>query len=237
MQITSLHRYFSILARHLIQSIGVRGREHDWFHEYLQGRRQRVMIGSAVSTWLTLPHVDYCSVVWDQLTMDLEWKMETIQNVGMRIILNAPRMATRTEMRQKLGWCTLGQRRKLQSLKLAHKCLHNVGPTYLHHKFRYMSDVSGICTRGLHSGKLYIPEQTQNRILSKILWILNWKVVELSPFQYQSSMHVDVFCIHFKYVYMALLFLFVASLLPFIFRCTYAGLTWKSAVEAEVTTC
>ena len=58
-----------------------------------------------------------------------------------------------TEMRQKLEWCTLAQRRKLQSLKLTHKCLHNVGPTYLHHKFRY---VSGICTRGSHSGKLYL---------------------------------------------------------------------------------
>ena len=37
-----------------------------------------------------LPHVDYCSDVWDQLTKDLERKVETIQNVGMRIILNAP---------------------------------------------------------------------------------------------------------------------------------------------------
>ena len=42
---------------------------------------------------LILPHVDYCSVVWDQLTRELEHKVETIQNVGMRIILNA-RMAT-----------------------------------------------------------------------------------------------------------------------------------------------
>ena len=50
----------------------------------------------------------------------------------------------------------VAQRRKLHSLKLAHKCLHNVGPTYLHHKFRYTSDVSGICTRGSHSGKLYL---------------------------------------------------------------------------------
>ena len=52
--------------------------------------------------------------------MDDGWcKVETIQNVGMRIILNAPRMATGTEMRQK---CTLAQQRKLHSLKLAHKC-------------------------------------------------------------------------------------------------------------------
>ena len=40
---------------------------------------------------LILPHVDYCSVVWDQLTKDLERKVETIKNVGIRMILNAPR--------------------------------------------------------------------------------------------------------------------------------------------------
>ena len=44
-------------------------------------------------------------------------------------------------------------------------------------------------------------------------------------------MHVDIFCIYFEYLYMSL-FLFVTSLLY-----AYAGLTWKSAIEAEVTTC
>ena len=53
---------------------------------------------------LILPHVDYCSVVWDQLTRDLKRKVQIIQNFGVRLILNTPRMANGTEMRQKLGW-------------------------------------------------------------------------------------------------------------------------------------
>ena len=44
-------------------------------------------------------------------------------------------------------------------------------------------------------------------------------------------MHVDIFCIYFEYLYMSL-FLFVTSVFY-----AYAGLTWKSAIEAEVTTC
>ena len=39
---------------------------------------------------LIQPHTDYCSVVWHQLTLEQEKKVETIQNIGMRIILGAP---------------------------------------------------------------------------------------------------------------------------------------------------
>ena len=70
------------------------------------------------------PHTDYCSVVWHQLTLEQEKKVEMVQNIGMRIILGAPRSATGTEMRQKLQWTTLAQRRWLYALlKLAHKCI------------------------------------------------------------------------------------------------------------------
>ena len=44
------------LLQKLELNFGVRGHEHNWFREYLQGRQQRVMIGSVVSTWLTLTH-------------------------------------------------------------------------------------------------------------------------------------------------------------------------------------
>ena len=37
---------------------------------------------------------------------------------------------------------------------MAHKCIHRVGPAYLHHKFQYISDLRQ--TRGSSSGKLRI---------------------------------------------------------------------------------
>ena len=65
---------------------------------------------------LIQPHTDYCSVVWHQLTLEQEKKVETIQNIGMRIILGAPRSATGTEMRENLQWTTLAQRKRLSAL-------------------------------------------------------------------------------------------------------------------------
>ena len=105
---------------------------------------------------LIQPHTDYCSVVWHQLTLEQEKKVETIQNIGMRIILGAPRSETGTEMREKLQWITLAQRRRLFALKLAYKCIHRMGPVYLHNKFQSISSLTDRQTRGSSSGKLYL---------------------------------------------------------------------------------
>ena len=74
----------------------------------------------------------------------------------MRIILGAPRSATGTEMRQKLQWITLAQRRRLYTLKLAHNCIFRVGPAYLHNKFQSIPSLTERQTRGSSSGKLYL---------------------------------------------------------------------------------
>ena len=50
--------------------------------------------------------------------------MEPIQNAGMGIILEAPRTVTGTEMRQKLDWTTLAQRRKIHTLKAVNLQVH-----------------------------------------------------------------------------------------------------------------
>ena len=39
---------------------------------------------------LVLPHLDYCSVVWQECIKDLRMKIERVQNYGMRIILSQP---------------------------------------------------------------------------------------------------------------------------------------------------
>ena len=74
----------------------------------------------------------------------------------MRIIIGAPRSATGTEMRQKLQWITLAQRRRLYTLKLAHNCIFRVGPAYLHNKFQSIPSLTERQTRGSSSGKLYL---------------------------------------------------------------------------------
>ena len=70
---------------------------------------------------LVQSHVDYCCVVWNHCSKHLQTKVETIQNRGMRNILNFPCSTTGTELREKLGWTTLSQRRNLLTLKTGHK--------------------------------------------------------------------------------------------------------------------
>ena len=49
---------------------------------------------------LVQPHVYYCCVVWDLCSKHLQTKVETIQNRGMRYILNSPWSTTGTELRE-----------------------------------------------------------------------------------------------------------------------------------------
>lgn len=100
------------------------------------------------------PHTDYCSVVWDQLSVELRNKVEVIQNVGMRIILGAPRTETGTSLRQKLKWTTLAQRRKLHALTVAHKCIYGAKPKYLRGKFQLISEARERQTRASSSAKV-----------------------------------------------------------------------------------
>ena len=99
---------------------------------------------------LVQPHVDYCCVVWDHCSKHLQTKVETIQNWAMRDILNSPWSTTGTELREKLGWTTLSQRRNLLTLETIYKCIHK----NLHEKFIKQCDMGNSRTRG--ASKLYL---------------------------------------------------------------------------------
>ena len=43
-----------------------------------------------VNNALVLPHLDYCSVVWQERTKELQQKAERVQNYGMCLILSKP---------------------------------------------------------------------------------------------------------------------------------------------------
>ena len=77
----------------------------------------------------------------------------------MRIILGAQRSVTGTDMRQKLEWTTLAQRRNLHALKVAHKYVHLESSTcilYLHHNFLHVTGLRDRQTRGSSLGKVYL---------------------------------------------------------------------------------
>ena len=84
---------------------------------------------------LVLPHMDYCSVVWNSCSTNLSQTIERRQNYGMRVILDKPPRTPSAPLREQLNWRTLHQRRHTAFLCQVHRCALNQAPSYLSSKF------------------------------------------------------------------------------------------------------
>lgn len=76
---------------------------------------------------LALPNIDYCCVIGMEYGVALSG--------AMWLITSSPHLACRAELRSRLKWMTLEQRRKLFRLALVYKCLLGRAPQYLYFKF------------------------------------------------------------------------------------------------------
>ena len=82
---------------------------------------------------LVQPHLDYCSVVWQECSRELRRSLdlERVQNYGMRLILSKPPRTPSEQLRKELGWKTLEERRSRSRLYLVHKCVTGQAPASL----------------------------------------------------------------------------------------------------------
>ena len=115
-------------------------------------RRYRKVLPIALKRKLfqafVLPHVDYCAVVWQECTKELQTKVERILNYGMRLILSQPPRTPSGEMRRTLHWMPLERRRVMFWLILLHRCLNNLAPAYLTQSFHRNCSLGYARTRG-----------------------------------------------------------------------------------------
>ena len=76
-------------------------------------RRLKMLLSSRtkkqIYNALVLPHFDYCSVVWQEWSMELGKKLERVQNYGMRLILSKPPRTHSEELLEELSWRTLAR--------------------------------------------------------------------------------------------------------------------------------
>ena len=94
---------------------------------------------------LVLPHLDYCSVVWQECAKDLQQKLEQIQNYGMRLILSKPPRTPSANLTNTLKWVPLTE--ELSRLALVHRCINKQGPVYMQNVFRTNEEVGCKTTR------------------------------------------------------------------------------------------
>ena len=94
-------------------------------------RRTRVLFYNM----LVLPHLDYCSCVWHTCGVNLQMKLERIQNYAIRLVTSAKPRTSSAQLRSELSWMTLQDRREMQVVSKVHSCLHGRDPAYLCSKF------------------------------------------------------------------------------------------------------
>ena len=100
---------------------------------------------------LVQPHLDYCSVVWQECLHEMQQKLERVQKYGMRLILSQPPRTPSETLRKALGWTPLKARRELFRMVLVHRCLRKKAPHCLSSKFRTVGDIGYSRTRGCDS--------------------------------------------------------------------------------------
>ena len=113
-----------------------------------------------------VPHLDYCSVVWNTCGATLTGHVEKIQNYALRVILHKPLLTSSELLRRTLGWTTLKARRHNAMLCQVHHCCTNQAPLYLCSKFAPNSNFNYIRTRG--SNKLQLPRPLTNFFITVV---------------------------------------------------------------------
>ena len=118
-------------------------------------QEQPITMQSPLYQAFVLPHLGYCSVVWNSCGATLAKRIERVQNYALRMILQKPPLTSSESLRQTLGWTTLEMRRRNALLCQVHRCFTNQAPSYLCSKFAPNSSLHYPDTWG--STKLHLP--------------------------------------------------------------------------------
>ena len=84
---------------------------------------------------IVLPHLDYCAVVWTECSREDATKLERVQKKGMRLILDEDYECPSANMRLRLDWMTLHNRRRMLRTVCTRRSLGSMDPNYMERMF------------------------------------------------------------------------------------------------------
>ena len=105
---------------------------------------------------LIFPILDYCDVVYCDLSQECLNRLQVIQNDCIRYIYDVPKRGHVTPYYDSLKWLKIKQRHAYHILQLTHKVLYTKQPSYLYNLFTLMTSVSTRVTRS-HDLYLLVP--------------------------------------------------------------------------------
>jgi len=110
-------------------------------HIYSIGAHKRVrsfiFMHTAIKIYKGLiePHFDYCSVVWDGLSRQLNEKVQKLQNRAARVITKSSYDTNSSYLLNSLSWNNLSVTRTNQKANLMYKCVNKLAPVYFCNMF------------------------------------------------------------------------------------------------------
>ena len=108
---------------------------------------------------LILPHIDYCSTVWcNNVTKTDINKLQRLQNVGMRIILQCEFRTRTKDMLDTLRWLSVAQRLQFNTCCLFWKMVNRMTPDYLSDLICHTDSIHDHNTRSAAKKNLFISQ-------------------------------------------------------------------------------
>ena len=111
---------------------------------------------------MILPHIDYAIIVWCNCGDTHLNKLQKLQNMAMRIILNAPFRTHINDMLQTLGFMNVRDRITYSTGCMMYKVHNEMTPSYLYENFKLVNEVHNVNTRGSVNGQYYISKCNTN---------------------------------------------------------------------------
>ena len=108
---------------------------------------------------LIMPHLEYCSPVWDCLSGYLRDKLQKLQNWATRIIIKSPFDTSSDHLLSTLDWERLFLRRKKQNALMMFKSMNGLAPEYLQSLFSQRRSVYNLRDS---EGKRALPKPSTN---------------------------------------------------------------------------
>lgn len=90
-----------------------------------------VKIKKLLAAQLLFPRFDYACITFLDLTVDLQNKLDRQLSKAIRFVFNCPKRTSTRNLRRKLNWMTLYQRRQYFLLTQTYKVLNTGSPAYL----------------------------------------------------------------------------------------------------------
>ena len=110
-----------------------------------------------IYTSLFLPHIQYCSTVWDQGGKGAIDKLQRLQYRAGRVILGCDHYTSRETVLNLLGWTPVAQHHRRAKAVFMFKALNGMFPPHISHLFTTSADTHSHHTRHSTQGGLQLP--------------------------------------------------------------------------------